>query len=205
MDLGAKTAPGTTQCMVIGFPENFFFLPGSGGRAMRTRGRGINVPLVPIQQTLLVDLQLQDGQYLGKSAVVPPSAKAPVHRLPGAIALRNITPCSPAEEHPEDAVEDLAVRPPWATLHGFLLREQPCYPLPLLVAEFISSHPQVCSGKTSCFPPKMKGRVLMRHNLSPPFSTKPLCQPYSFRLCFAARFASKSKSLNRSRSALIAR
>jgi hypothetical protein len=143
-----------------------FFLSCPGCRPMRP-GRGrVHVPLVPTQQAILVELQLQGGQQVCKSPVVPPSPEPPIHRLPRAMALRDVTPRRPAEQHPKNTVEDLTMRPPRATLHRLLLREQQCYPFPLLVAKFISSHPQVYNAKTSRFPPESEKPIFMRHYLA---------------------------------------
>ena len=83
----------------------------------------------------------QYAKYSFQCAIVPPFGKSGIHRLPGAIRLRQFPPlCSAADDpkHPIEHVSIIFPRP--ASLSGSFQRQQLFYPLPLFFCQFISLH-----------------------------------------------------------------
>jgi len=95
----------------------------------------------PVQLAIRVGLLLQALQDVLPDLSPLPPVEPAGDGLPGAVALGEIPPgCSGAKE-PKDGINDGAMilaRPPSAWFLGWKERSEP---LPLLISEFMSSHP----------------------------------------------------------------
>jgi hypothetical protein len=82
---------------------DFFICAGSG--ASGTDGRAVDTPQFPVDVPILVELDLQRLDDGGKDAAFAPLAEMVIHRLPGAKAIRQITPGCAGAENPENTIE----------------------------------------------------------------------------------------------------
>jgi hypothetical protein len=100
---------------------------------VRSDNRSIDMMQTPIQLAVRVCLLLQPLQNplsdLGPLPAVEPAS----NRLPGTIALREITPRRSGAKQPEKRIDDDAVIIVWSSSEGFLWWEVRSEPLPLLV------------------------------------------------------------------------
>ena len=89
-----------------------------------------------------VFLFLQLLEHLLPDASLLPAIEAAVDRLPGTVALRQVSPGRPGTQYPKDAVEDGAVVLGRATARRFLCRQEGGDLGPLLFGKLLSaSHP----------------------------------------------------------------
>ena len=80
-------------------------------------------------------------EYDFQCAVIPPFGKSGIHRLPGAIRLRQFPPLRPAARNPEHPVEHLSVIfPGTPSLPCSFRRQHRFYAFPLFFCQFISFH-----------------------------------------------------------------
>lgn len=82
---------------------HFFVSPGRG--ACGADAGTVNAPQLPVDVSIVIELHLQRFEDVGKDAALAPLAEVVVHRLPGTISIRQITPGGAGAENPEDAVE----------------------------------------------------------------------------------------------------
>src|SRR5919202_972145 len=93
-----------------GRPRGRLTAPGSARRMLvRPNDRAIDVMDLPIEQALFVRLLLQGIQDALPEPVLAPAIEAAGKRLPGTIALGDITPGSTGAVEPEQAVDRAAM------------------------------------------------------------------------------------------------
>ena len=98
---------------------------------------GVDHPGVQINQTFLIQPDMQSFKYSVKRALVSPITEPLIHRRPGAEALRQVAPGGSGTEDPEDAVEHQPIitsRPAHLLLWGNQILDQ----LPGCIGEFVA-------------------------------------------------------------------
>ena len=105
--------------------------------------RAIDKMEVPVELPGRITLLLDGSKEPVPDAGLAPAVKAAGHCLPGAIALRQITPGRPGAEEPQDAIKNATVVYRRTSGLRFLGRKQRLELLPLLVRKFMSmyAHP----------------------------------------------------------------
>ncbi|MBS9372332.1 hypothetical protein GON09_001296 [Rhodococcus sp. B50] len=83
---------------------------GAGRVLMRPHDRRVDAD-VPGDPADGVGHRLQPGQHLCPGSVTLPATEQPVHRLPGAVAVRHIPPRGADADAPADTVDELTFRP----------------------------------------------------------------------------------------------
>jgi hypothetical protein len=94
-------------------------------------------------QILVVAVGCQGGEHPLPYAGVAPAAEPPMHRLPAAVALRQVTPVRAGSQHPQTAIhEQLIIRSRPARITG-LAWQQRRNLRPLPIAQLIPLDPIV--------------------------------------------------------------
>jgi hypothetical protein len=100
---------------------------------VRSDYRPIDMMQTPIQLAVRVCLLLQPFQNSLPDLGPLPAVESASNRLPGTIALREITPRRSGAKQPEKRIDDGAVIVVWSSSVRFLWWEERSEPLPLLV------------------------------------------------------------------------
>ena len=83
----------------------------------------------------------QCAKYGLQCAIVPPFGESGIHRLPGAIRLRQFPPLRSAADDPKHPIEHVSIIFPWsASLPRPLCWKQLLHAFPLFFCQFISLH-----------------------------------------------------------------
>lgn len=135
MDFCAKAALAATQRFGSGVTAG-----GPCGVRMRPDDGAIDKVEAPVEVPARIRLLLHGGKQAVPEAGFAPPIKTARDRLPGAIALGQITPRDAGSQEPEDAIEHAAVVPGGTTGGRFLGRKERTELLPLLVSEFMSAY-----------------------------------------------------------------
>src|SRR5262249_17741410 len=117
-----------------------FFFRRPGRRAGGADVGAVDAEQVGVDQTGLVQPQLQPLDDALEQAALAQLAEAVVDGLPGAVALRQVGPGGGGVQPPEDAVEHRAVVLPLAAARTRPGREEGSHKLPLLVRKFVPLH-----------------------------------------------------------------
>ena len=89
----------------------------------------------------------QCAKYGFQCTIVPPFGKSGVHRLPGAIRLRQFLPLCSAADDPKHPIEHVSIIFPRSTsLPRPFWRQQLFYAPPLFFCQFISFHVPIFAG-----------------------------------------------------------
>src|SRR5205085_4170228 len=118
-------------------------VPGADSERDRMDGNdgAVRGAEMPFQSSALVRAGLQPCQDILPDACLAPADKAVISRLPGSISGGHIDPPGSGCEHPEDTVDDRAVRAIGSSsLAGMLWRQKGLDLLPLFVIRFKACH-----------------------------------------------------------------
>ena len=105
-------------------------------------GTFVNLDASRVQtQVLHIRICRQCTKHSFQCAVVPPFGKSGVHRLPGAIRLRQFPPLCSAAGDPKHPIEHFSIIFPWtATLPCPFWQKYRFHALPLFFCQFIPFH-----------------------------------------------------------------
>jgi hypothetical protein len=140
MDLGAKAANGASQCMIRRFvrPINrVVWCPRR--RVLGADNRSIQGPLIPIDQAMGIQLELEGGQDAIPCPVASPPGVAVVDRLMRAIACGNIRPRRSGMQAPKDAIDDGAMGTPRGADLALIRRQFGCKEGILGISQIVAS------------------------------------------------------------------
>src|SRR2546421_8352389 len=119
-------------------PAPLFSRPGGGSGGAYIGS--IHTEQIPVDVAFLVEPDLQVFEHPVDHAFSAPGIEMMVDRLPGTVALRQITPGSAAAQDPEERVQDFPrglARPAAPTL---ACGKQVIDQVPLLVRELVAMH-----------------------------------------------------------------
>src|SRR6267154_932519 len=115
---------------------------GAGSRTAGPNDGTIDTPQVVVDSPLIIQFVQQGGNEANPGAVFTPTVEELEHRLPGAVAFREITPGGAGVQDPQDAVEQ-GPRIVEGMAHLTVVStvwQQGGNALPLFVREFVAAH-----------------------------------------------------------------